>query len=350
VKHRIQRLRTQFATLGVDAVLVTQPSDLRYLTGYANADAWLIVCARKAFYVTDFRYTAEAKKTVKASEVIQFPSSLFETAVELMKGQRIKSVGIDEKHLTHYQYSRLKAVAGKGLTLLSSQDIVRSLRAVKEPRELREIKKAVQINLEAFRYIKPFIRPGQSERDLLVRLESFARRKRVRFSFDPIIASGPNSSYPHARVTDRKFRRNEPVLIDLGIEVNGYKSDLTRIFFLGKMARSFERILSLVRLAQEEAFKVIRPGVKACEVDFAARSFLEKYDLVKHFGHSLGHGVGLDIHENPRITGKSGAVLSEGMVITIEPGVYLNRFGVRLEEMVLVTKKGCEVLSGNFHH
>jgi Xaa-Pro aminopeptidase len=336
--------------LGVDAILVTQPSDLHYLTGYPNADAWLIVSAKKAFYVTDFRYTAEAKKILKSIEVIQFLSSLFETAVELMKGQRIKSLGIDEKHLTYYQYSRLKAVAGKGLTLLSSQDVVQSLRAVKEPVELRDIKKAIQVNLEAYRYIKPFIRPGVSEKDLLARLEGFARRKRVRFSFDPIIASGPHSSYPHARVTERKFRRNEPVLIDLGIEVNGYKSDLTRIFFLGKMARSFERILTLVRLAQEEAFQVIRPGIKASEVDKAVRAFLEKYDLAKHFGHSLGHGVGLDIHEIPRITSKSGAVLSEGMVITIEPGVYLKRFGVRLEEMVLVTKKGCEVLSGNFHH
>lgn len=335
--------------MGVDAVLVTHPTDLHYLTGYPNADAWLLVSSRKAYYVTDFRYTAEAKKILKAIEVVQFPSSLFETAIELAKGQRVRLLGIDEKHLTHYQYNRLKTVAGKGLLLCSSQDVVQSLRSVKEPVELREIQKAIQVNLEAYRYIKTFIRPGASERDLLIRLEGFIRRKGVRFSFDPIIASGPNSSYPHARVTERKLRRNEPVLIDLGIEVNGYKSDLTRIFFLGKMSRSFERILSLVRLAQEEAFKVIRPGIKASEVDAAARSFLGKYDLAKHFGHSLGHGVGLDIHETPRITSKSGALLSEGMVITIEPGVYLNRFGVRLEEMVLVTKKGCEVLSGNFH-
>jgi Xaa-Pro aminopeptidase len=350
VKHRIQKLRAHFKALGVDAVLVTQPSDLRYLTGFPNADAWLVVSAKKAFYVTDFRYTAEARKAIRDIAVVQFSSSLFETTADLLKGERVKRLGVDEKHLTYYQFNRLKAVVGKTLTMASSQEVILALRAIKEPEEIREIRKAVKLNLEAYRYIKPYIKPGVSERMLLLNLESFVRREGVRFSFDPIIASGSNSSYPHARVTDRRIHRNEPVLIDLGIEVNGYKSDLTRIFFLGKMARSFERILSLVRQAQEEAFKVIRPGIEACQVDAAARGFLEKYGLAKHFGHSLGHGVGLEIHEAPRITSKSGAVLSEGMVITIEPGVYLKKFGVRLEEMVLVTKKGCEVLSGDFHY
>jgi Xaa-Pro aminopeptidase len=350
VKQRIQKLRAHFKVLGVDAVLVSQPSDLRYLTGFPNADAWLLVSGKRSFYITDFRYTAEARKAIRDIEIVQFSSSIFETTVELLKDAGVRSLGIDDKHLTCYQYDRLKTKAGRSLRLASSQDTLQAIRSIKEPEEIQEIRKAIGLNLEAYRYIRPFIRPGVSERGILLGLERFVRMKNARFSFEPIIASGPNSSYPHAKVTDRKIRRNEPVLIDLGIEVNGYKSDLTRIFFLGKMARSFEKILSLVGQAQEEAFKVIRPGIPASQVDAAARGFLEKHDLAKHFGHSLGHGVGLDIHEAPRITGKSGALLSEGMVITIEPGVYLKRFGVRLEEMVLVTKNGCEVLSGDFHY
>ncbi len=348
--NRLSRLRSSFKKLTVDAVLVTRPSDVRYLTDFPNEDAWLLVSSKKAYYVTDFRYAAEAKKILKGIELVVFSSSIYETTVSLAKKEGLKVLGIDDNHLSLYSFNRLTALAGKALSFSSFRDAVQVLRSVKDAEEVALIKKAIKVNLEAYRYIKRFIRPGVSEKQLLYRLESFVRERGLKFSFDPIIASGPNSSFPHAKVTERKVHRNEPVLIDLGIDVNGYKSDLTRIFFLGTMSRSFERILSLVRQAQQEAIRVIKPGVEARTVDLAARGFLEKHGLAQYFGHSLGHGVGLDIHESPRISDKSGAILSKGMVITIEPGVYLKKYGVRLEEMVLITKNGCEVLSGNFDH
>jgi Xaa-Pro aminopeptidase len=350
VISRIQKLRDRFPALGLDAVLVTHASDMRYLSGFPNPDAWLLVCRKTAYYVTDFRYMAEARKAIKGIRIVQFGDSLFETTMDLARKNRVKVLGVDENSLTLHQFNRIKALAHKGLGIVSSKDVVKVVRAVKEPGELKLMKKALKINLEAYKYIKSYIRPGIREIDLLHKLEEFIRQKNVGFAFDPIIASGPNSSFPHAKVTERKVRRNEPVLIDLGIDVNGYKSDLTRVFFLGRMPRSFERVLSLVRLAQIEAFKVIRPGIEAKKVDFAARGFLDKYGLAERFGHSLGHGVGLDVHELPRISGKSGVTLSEGMVITVEPGVYLKKYGVRLEEMVLVTENGCEVLSVDFNY
>jgi len=185
-----------------------------------------------------------------------------------------------------------------------------------------------------------------TEVDILHRLEAFIRKEGITFAFDPIIASGPNSAYPHARVTGRKLCRKEPVLIDLGMDYKGYKSDLTRMFFLDTMPTSYRDVLSVVHDAQQEAFKVIRPGVLGKDVDAAVRNYLKKHGLAERFTHSLGHGVGMEVHEAPRLSLSSDAILEENMVCTVEPGVYFpGKYGVRLEEMVLVTKKGCEVMS-----
>jgi len=172
----------------------------------------------------------------------------------------------------------------------------------------------------------------------------------VKFSFEPIIASGPHSSYPHARLTGRKIRPNDLVLVDMGIDVQGYKSDLTRIFFLGRIPHLKGQVYESVRAAQQKAMDVIKAGVLGRDVDRAARNYLAKRKLARYFTHALGHGVGLEIHENPRLSQKSSSTLKEGMIITIEPAVYIpNKFGIRIEDMVLVTKKGCEVLSDNIH-
>ena len=220
------------------------------------------------------------------------------------------------------------------------------LRAIKDADELKLMAEALRLDLKAYRSLKPWLKPGVSEFDILHRLEAFIRKEGVTFAFDPIIASGPNSAYPHARVTDRKLCRKEPVLIDLGMNYKGYNSDLTRMFFLDTMPASYKDILSIVRDAQHEAFKVIRPGILGRDVDAVVRNYLKKYGLAEKFTHSLGHGVGLEVHEAPRLSLNSDTVLESNMICTVEPGVYFpGKYGIRLEEMVLVTKKGCEVLS-----
>ena len=186
---------------------------------------------------------------------------------------------------------------------------------------------------------------------MLEKLENFIKIKKVQFSFPPIIASGSNSCYPHAKVTDRKIRNNEPVLVDTGIEFKGYKSDLTRMFFLGKIPRFVYEVNEAVRVAQLRAIERIKDGIEVAEIDLLARKHLAKHKLEKFFGHSLGHGVGLEIHESPRLSQNNKSILKAGMVVTVEPAAYIpDRFGIRIEDMVLVKKDSCEVLSGNIDH
>ncbi len=346
---RLVKLRPFLPKLGVDAFFVSNPVNIRYLTGHAAEDAWLLVTAHKAFYITDFRYIELVAKVFKGQDisVVEFKGSLFETAIALASGARVRTLGFEEDHLTYYQFGRLKSFARSQIKLKGLSGVVEALRVVKEPQEILAIRQAIKVNLKGFEFIEKFIRPGVTETDILHKLQDFIRAEGVGFSFPPIIASGPNAAYPHAKVTERKLCSGEPVLLDFGVEKNGYKSDLTRMFFLGKMSSSFEKNLLFIRGAQEEAFAKMKFGVKAKDVDFAARGFLEKQGLAKYFGHSLGHGVGLDTHEMPRLSTKSGEELLENMVLTVEPGVYFpGRYGVRLEEMVLITKNGCEVLSG----
>jgi len=253
---------------------------------------------------------------------------------------------VDERHLTVDQYKRLKSFCHKDVDMVPANGCVDALRAIKEPGELKLMREALRLDLKAYHAIERWIKPGVTEFDLLHRLEAFIRKEGVVFAFDPIIASGPNSAYPHARVTERKLCHKEPVLIDLGMDYKGYKSDLTRMFFLDTMPTSYKEVLSVVSDAQHEAFKVIRPGVRARDVDAVVRNYLKKYDLAANFTHSLGHGVGMEVHEAPRLSLSSDAILQENMVCTVEPGVYFpGKYGIRLEEMVLVTKKGCEVLT-----
>ena len=203
---------------------------------------------------------------------------------------------------------------------------------------------------QALGYLKRIIKPGKTEKQIALQLESFIRQKKCCFSFDPIIAGGPNSSLPHAPLTSRKIRKNDIVLVDIGIDYQGYKSDLTRIFFLGKIPNPVRDGMCHVREAQRLSIAKMKPGVAVSQIDDQARNYLKKKKLARYFTHSLGHGVGLEVHELPRLSAKDPSVLQEGMVITVEPAVYIpKRFGIRIEDMVLITKKGCEVISDDIN-
>ncbi|MBF0619235.1 MAG: aminopeptidase P family protein [Candidatus Omnitrophica bacterium] len=348
--ERFKRLIRQFQVLKVDALLVTDDINIRYLTGFPAHDSWLLVSGRGIFYITDARYAQEAKKSLKGIEVVQLQTSLSDALASLAKRLGTLRLGVDEAHITVSLHKKLRADILKKTVFVPADGCVEALRMVKDLHEIAAIKEALKVNLAAYRFLASKILPGRTEEDILDDLEGFYRQERVTAAFAPIIASGPNSAYPHARVTGRKLRAGEPVLVDMGVSKNAYNSDLTRMFFLGKMPPSYTKVLSILKDSQAAAIKVIRPGMAAKEVDAAARNVLEKHDLAQYFSHSLGHGVGLEIHEMPRLSNRSGAVLSENMVFTVEPGVYFpGRYGVRLEDMVRVTPKGCEVLSVDQH-
>ncbi|MEI7998649.1 MAG: Xaa-Pro peptidase family protein [Candidatus Omnitrophota bacterium] len=349
---RLKRLVSEFSRhRNIDALVIVQDVNINYLTGFDSKESWLLVTPYKATYITDFRYIQEAKEGLKGIAVVkQHTQCLAATLFDLVKTYKIKRLGFDERHTSVACLKKLKSYCPRRTKLVPANCLVEGLREVKDDAEINAIRQCLKVHYKALQFLKKVVKPGISELKVLDYLEGFIKKEGVNFSFNPIIASGPNSAYPHARVSDRVLRNNEPVLIDIGIDIKGYKSDLTRNFFLGTMSPHYKKVLEATTLAQKEAISLIKPGVVVAEVDSHARKILRRFRLAKYFGHSLGHGVGLEIHENPRVSVKSQTILEPGMIITIEPGVYLpGQFGIRVEDMVLVTNQGCEVLSGSYY-
>lgn len=351
---RLSQLISAFKARKIDALLVTKDVNIKYLTSFPASESWLLVCPDKAFYITDFRYVLEAREGLKAGlsgakpgiVVTRYRKSAAETLFQIARQRGIRRIGLDERHISLSLYRLLRRKCPAPVRLVKADNLVENLREVKAPQEIDKIRKALAVHKRAYQFLKKAVKPGFSEREVFSRLEEFVKSQKAGFSFDPIIASGANSCYPHARVTDRRIRCNELVLIDMGIDVKGYKSDLTRIFFLGRIPRFVRRVYDIVYEAQRRAIREIRPGAAVAQADRAARNYLAKHKLAKYFGHALGHGVGLEIHESPRLSKDSPSKFREGMIVTVEPAVYIPRaFGIRIEDMVLVTRNGCEVLS-----
>ena len=351
MNSRLQNLLKTFNSLGIDALLVTSDPNITYLTEFSASDSWLLVTSRKVFYVTDFRYVLEAKKGLKGGAAVHsYRGSMIEACCGLAETLKIKRLGIEKQHLTLAQYQFFKSKRPKSTRLVLTENVVETLRETKDQKEIAKIRQALKIHHQTYSWLKKYLKPGLSEQKVLLELDYFVKSKGARFSFDPIIASGSNSCYPHAKVTQRKIAQQDSVLVDMGIDYQGYKSDLTRLFFFGKMTPLIQEVYDSVYEAQQRAIAKVKAGVRIREVDEAARNYLATKKLAKFFGHALGHGVGLEIHESPRVSQHNSSLLKENMVITIEPAVYIpNKFGIRLEEMVFVKKNGCEVLSAHIH-
>ena len=334
----------------IDALLIVDDSNIRYLTQFPASESWILVTKTKAFYITESRYVLEARQGLKGIAVKQYSHMPCAILCKLCKQYKIKRLGFDERHTSFVLWKKLKEFCPRNTKLVAATGLVESLREIKDEGEIDQIKNCLKLHFKAIDFMKKVVKPGLTERQAALQLERFVKSHGAESSFSPIIASGPNSCYPHARTTDRVIRNNEGVLLDFGIDLNGYKSDLTRNFFLGRIAPHVKQVFDALTLAQREAISLIKPNVSCSQVDAQARKVLRKFGLAKYFGHSLGHGVGLDIHEAPRLSGHSTSILEAGMVVTIEPGVYIpNQFGVRVEDMVLVTKEGHEVLSGCYN-
>ena len=350
MQSKINQLISRFNKCKIDSLLVTSDANIRYLTGFISTESWLYICKKGAFYITDSRYCAEAKSRLKNCSVVCFKESKYRTVFELAKKAESSAIGIDEKALLLLEYNKLKKNKPKAVKLIKTTGFVESFRVIKEPVELNYIKDALKIQKKAIGYLRKIIKPGITEKEVFLKLENYVKRQGAIFSFQPIIASGQNSTCPHAGLTDRKIRKNDVVLVDFGVDVKGYKSDLTRMFFLGRIPQSVREVFDCVARAQRSAIEIIKPGMAVACIDKQARNCLSKNKLGRYFTHALGHGVGLDVHEAPRLSQKDSSVLKEGMVITVEPAVYIpGQFGIRIEDMVYVTKEGCEVLSDNIN-
>ena len=348
---QFKKLLLKFEEEGVDSFLVTKDINASYLTNFNSQESWLLITPKKRIYITDFRYLQEAKVGIKEFNIHKINGSIFETVAILASKLKLKRVFFEAKNISFAEFTKLKSdLREKKIKFLPTYDFIESIRAVKTENELKGIRKATKLTIEAFRFIENVLRPGIKESRLGIELEHFIRKKEARFAFEPIIASGINSAYPHAKISNKVILNNEAVTVDIGLDFDGYKSDLTRIFFLGKIPLPLRKIYGIVLEAQARAIRKIKAGIRASEIDKAARNFIAGNRLGKYFGHALGHGIGREVHEAPTISSKNDNLLKEGMVFTVEPAVYIpGKFGLRIEDMILVKQEGCEILSAYFN-
>jgi len=348
---RIKEIYSELEKLKLDGLVVSHQPNISYLTDTRSRDAYLLVSKQKNIYITDSRYIAEAGKNLKCCALQEIKGSVFQTIANACKKLHFNRVGFEERYLPVAEYNKIREGWDYGIELTPTHGIIEALRQVKTAEEISKIRRAVEIAVEAFRFIESHIIPGKREIEIAAELEHFIRYNGAyASSFDIIVASGPNSSYPHHLTSQRKIQAGEPVLIDAGVDYLGFKSDLTRVFFSGKINSSARRIYDIVLAAQKRAISKIKPGVEISGVDAASRQYIAKKGLGRYFSHSLGHGIGLEVHEAPHISAKEKSLLKAGMVFTVEPAIYLpGKFGIRLEDICLVTRKGAEVISGTLN-
>ena len=347
MKRRIREVRRALAKHKLDALLVSQPTNVRYLTGFSSSNAYLVVTAAgRSIYFTDSRYLTAAERRVEVDSVVKLERDAFQCIKDALKGRGVQRLGFESDHLSYDRASRLMDKLGKR-RCKPVTGIVEAVRSIKEPAEIAAIRRAVRLNERGFRHILPLLRPGVSEREIAIELEFFFMANGGDGSaFDPIIAFGPGAAVPHHETGRRKLRETDVVLIDWGVRVHGYTSDLTRTLLPPTIARRVKDVYQVVLEAQRAAIECIRPRTKLAAPDKAARRVIEAAGYGERFTHSLGHGIGLDVHEPPTLAGRVDGTLKPGMVVTVEPGIYLpGRFGVRIEDNVLVTAGGHEVLS-----
>ncbi|MEO6910027.1 MAG: Xaa-Pro peptidase family protein [Edaphobacter sp.] len=335
---------------GVDGLLVTHLPDVRYLCGFTGSNAALALIGGRAVLFTDGRYTAQAKAEAVGTRVVIAKKPAVTAACEWMEAAGVRRCGFDGTQTTVAALEGMrKAVSAKvrrGM-FQAVRPLVARLREVKDAEEIAVMRKAALLGCRLFDGMLSYIQLGLTEVAVAAELEHAARLAGAEgMSFETIVASGVRSALPHGRATQAKLPRRGFVTMDFGVVVDGYSSDMTRTVHMGKALPGEREVYDSVLEAQEAAVAKVAPGVTAGEVDEAARSVLRRARLDKYFSHSTGHGVGLEIHEGPRLAAKQTQVLEQGMVVTIEPGVYRpGKFGVRIEDMVLVTATGGEVLT-----
>jgi Xaa-Pro aminopeptidase len=350
--RRIGQLRRRLTKTGLSGLVVTHPPDIRYLSGFTGSSAALAVTRRMARLFTDGRYAGQAADEVEAAQVQIVTNAPAVAAVQWLAAQPgVEFAGFDPNWTSVAELSRWRAALPARLrrTFLSelAAPLVESLRRVKDEDELALMIEAALMGCKLFEHILSFARPGMEEVEVAAELEYQARQMGAEgMSFETIVASGARSALPHGRATTAPLPRRGFMTLDFGIILGGYCSDMTRTVYLGKLRVDERNAYQAVLEAQEAGVAAVEAGVSCGEVDEAARSVLRKAGLGEAFSHSTGHGVGLEIHESPRIGAGQTVKLQAGMVVTIEPGIYLpNRFGIRIEDMVAVTETGGQVLT-----
>ena len=355
VLQRVERLRERFAASDLDALLVSQPESRFYLSGYTGHDlpprdsaGYLLVTREHIYLLTDSRTTEQAGKECPDYEVLEYgiAARFTQRLAELARAHGLRRIGFEAIHLPFQLHGTIGDMLRGNAELIATSNLVDQLRIVKDEDELAKLRKSQEVLDACFAHVSRSLEPGMTERQVARMVEDYLREHADGPSFTSIIASGPNASMPHAVVSDREMQTGEPITIDIGALYQGYCTDMTRTVCLGRAPDKLNEIYAIVLEAQEKTEAALRPGMTGQQADAIARDVIKEKGYGDFFGHGTGHGIGLEVHEPPSLSTRGPEILQPGMVFSVEPGIYLPGWGgVRIEDLVLMTENGAEVLS-----
>ncbi|MBU2590741.1 MAG: aminopeptidase P family protein [Nitrospinae bacterium] len=342
---RRNSLKDAFPKSGIDIFFTFKSENIRYLSNFSGGNGLLLVTENRTLLFTDPRYGEEAAEETVGVEV-KIGTNILDDLIKELETYSHKSIGFEAEEITYSQYEKIMGSL-PSVRLNPTYGLVEDIRIIKDEGEIGEIKRAIDIAAKAFKKTCKNLLPGASEWDISAKLEYQIRKGGAeKTAFDFIVVSGERGSLPHGIGTKRRVETGEMITIDFGAKYNGYHSDCTRTLPIGDLGPKEAEIYNIVLSAQMEAIKGVKAGVPAKDIDKIARDIIEDAGYGEFFGHGTGHGVGLEVHESPRVSAKSDTILKAGMVITVEPGIYIPGWGgARIEDMILVTKEGCEILT-----
>ncbi len=345
-EERLKSIRKILESNHLDGILFSSLENIRYLCGFTGSDGAFVITQKESFFLTDSRYWTQADEEVKDSQIIHYKKKM-ERIFSLLFDLKLRKVGFESASLSFSAHQFLIEKLPPEAKLVPLGEEIKNIRALKDTQELAHLRTAIEIASDAFLHILELLKEGETERKVALEMEFLMKRKGAEaLGFDIIIASGKRSALPHGKASDKSVERGDFILIDFGSGFRGYHSDQTRTAVCGSPSSEQRKIYQIVKEAQDKAMEKVRPGIPICEVDGAARDHIRNQGYGEYFGHGLGHGIGLAVHEDPVVNSENKGLLQEGMVFTIEPGIYLpNWGGVRIEDMVLVTPHGLEILT-----
>jgi len=345
-KRRLQNLREKLKVKNMEAALVTKRENYMYMSGFSGTSAIVYISMERSVLLTDFRYAEQAAIQAPDFEIIQYSDSYFDDLNQLIKNDGIRRLSFEDNHMTYFEY-REYADKLKVNELVPMGRMIEELRSIKDEEEIQRIKDAADVADRTFSHILPFIKPGVAEIELASEMEYHMRRLGADGpSFDTIVASGKRASMPHGIASEKKIEAGDVITLDFGAHYHGYCSDITRTVFLGKPDEELLKIYDIVLKANMLGLETVRSGITGQQTDAVVRSFIAQAGYDGRFGHGLGHGVGLEVHEEPRLSTRGDQVLQDGMVVTVEPGIYIPGLGgVRIEDMVVVKGEGSDVIT-----
>ncbi|WP_326716889.1 M24 family metallopeptidase [Vagococcus jeotgali] len=343
--ERVEKLRSKMREHDLDSFLITNEFNLRYLTGFTGTTGLALITLEHAYFVTDFRYTEQASEQCEGYKIIKNVKPLYEELGDLVNHLALANMAFEEQTVTFFQYTELERLVE--CDLIPVTGIIESLREVKDVSEIETIRKACQIADSAFEHILTYIKPGMTEIQVANELDFYMRSLGASgVSFETIVASGLRSAMPHGVASDKVIEEGDFITIDFGCYYDGYVSDMTRTISLGEPSDKLKEIYQIVKGAQQRVLDVAKPGMTGIELDAVARDYITEHGYGEAFGHSTGHGIGLEIHEGPNVSKVADKAFVPGNIITNEPGIYLPGIGgVRIEDDMLITEDGMDRLT-----